>query len=109
MTTKRFLRRRFLNRRGFHAGAFVIASCEVDEFRPRDLAPRYTVEADLTLADCGRIVSLDFCVSSESDARNALFKVRLLRDVVDEFTDDGSSHRTVARTSGLTIHDSPLA
>jgi hypothetical protein len=87
MTTKRFLRRRFLNRRGFHAGAYVLASCEVDEFCSRDVAPRYTVDADLTVADCGRIVSLDFCVGTERDARNALYKVRLLRDVVDDFTD----------------------
>ena len=85
MTTKRFLRRRFLNRRGFHAGAYVLASCDIDEFRYRDEAPRYTVDADLTVADCGRVVSLDFCVGSENDARNALYKVRLLRDVVDDF------------------------
>jgi hypothetical protein len=87
MTTKRFYRRRFLNRRGFQAGAYVIADCEVDVFRANAGDPRYSVDAALTIADCGRIATLDFCVNSESAARNALHKARQLRDVVIDFTD----------------------
>jgi len=86
MTTRGFYRRRFLNRRGFHAGAYVLASCEIDEFRSEGVGPRYTVDAGFTVADCGRIVSLDFCVNSEREVHNALYKARQLRDVVVDFT-----------------------
>lgn len=87
MTTKRFYRRRFLNQRGFHAGAYVLADCRVETFRPRGGPPRYDVCADLTVADCGRIVTLEFGVHSESSARNALHKAKLLRDVIIDFTE----------------------
>src|SRR5262245_50952178 len=86
MTTKRFYRRRFLNRRGFHAGAYVVADCQMEAFRPKGGSPRYTIDAELAIADCGRIATLDFCVSSESGAANALHKARLLRDVMVDFT-----------------------
>lgn len=84
VTTKRFYRRRFLNRRGFHAGAYVLANCEVDAFRPKDGPARYTIDADFTIADCSRIATLDFCVSDEPSAQNALQKARQLRDVMVE-------------------------
>jgi hypothetical protein len=86
MSTKRFYRRRFLNRRGYHVGAYVIADCQVDVFRRRDPRAEHFVDADVTIADCSRIVTLDFDVSDETDARNALHKARLLRDVMVEFT-----------------------
>ena len=66
MTTKRFYRRRFLNKRGFHAGAYVLASCEVDVFAPSGGDPTYTVDAELTVADCARITTLDFCVAART-------------------------------------------
>lgn len=86
MTTKRFYRRRFLNRRGFHAGAYVLADCQVDVFRPVSGAPQYSIDAQLTVADCGRIATIDFAAGDEAAARNALHKARLLRDVVVDFT-----------------------
>jgi len=86
MTTKRFYRRRFLNRRGFHAGAYVLADCRLDSFRSTDGPTRYSIDAELTIADCGRVATLDFCVSDDRAARNALYKARLLRDIVVEFT-----------------------
>lgn len=87
MTTKRFYRRRFLNRRGFHAGAHVIADCQVVQvYRRADRAAEYSIDAEITVADCSRIATLDFDVEDEASARNALHKARLLRDVVCEFT-----------------------
>jgi hypothetical protein len=86
MTTKRFYRRRFLNRRGFHAGAYVLANCGIDVFRLKGRPTSYTIDADLTIADCGRIATLDFSVNSESGARNSLHKARLLRDILVDFT-----------------------
>jgi hypothetical protein len=87
MTTQRFYRRRFLNRRGFHAGAYVLADCQVETFRRPNAAPQHSIDADLTIADCGRVVTIDFCVSNEAAARNALHKARLLREVVVDFTE----------------------
>ena len=86
MTTQRFYRRRFLNRRGFHAGAYVLANCQLEAFRVKGNPTSYSIDAELTIADCGRIATLDFCANSESEARNALHKARLLRDTIAEFT-----------------------
>jgi hypothetical protein len=86
MATKRFYRRRFLNQRGFHAGAYVLADCQIEAFRPKTGPPQYSVDAYLTVADCGRIATLDFSVDSERSAANALHKARLLRDLMTEFT-----------------------
>lgn len=81
MALKAFYRRRFLNRRGHHAGAYVIADCRVESYeRGRE------VGASLTIADCNRVAVLDFSFDSDAQARNALHKARLLRDVVVEFT-----------------------
>lgn len=86
MTTKRFYRRRFLNRRGFHAGAYVLAICEVEAYRPKNGPATCTIDAEFTIADCGRIATLDFCVNSEPAAQNALHKARLLCDILIDFT-----------------------
>jgi len=55
-------------------------------FRPAGGDAQYSIEASLTVADCGRIATLDFAVNDEAAARNALYKARLLRDVLDDFT-----------------------
>jgi hypothetical protein len=86
MASRRFHRRRFLNRRGYHAGAYVLAECRVLTHR-RDGKTVREVDADLTIADCSRVVSLDLSAFNEADARNALHKARLLRAIVNEFAD----------------------
>lgn len=86
MTTNRFYRRRFLNRRGFNAGAYVLADCQVEVYGPRSGPAGYSIDAAVTLADCGRIATLDFSADNEPAARNALHKARLLRDVMVDFT-----------------------
>ena len=67
---------------------------------------RVWLSADLTIADCGRIATLDFDISSQRDVVNALHKARLLRDVVVAFTDaleDGAEEW--ARQNGRHDHD----
>lgn len=97
-STKRFYRRRFLNRRGHHAGAYVIADVDVETFES-SAVQRTQVTAFLTVADCGRIATLDFDVQDAKAAGNALHKARLLRDVVDGLTDAlRSSHRQGPRS-----------
>jgi len=86
MPSKRFYRRRFLNRRGFHAAAYVFATCDIDTFRPEHGSPEHAINAELTIADCSRTATLDFYARDESAAQNALHKARLLRDVVVDFT-----------------------
>lgn len=85
-STKRFYRRRFLNRRGYHAGAYVIADVEIETFVSK-AGPRTEIAAALTVADCGRIATLDFDVRDATAVSNALHKARLLRDIVDGFTE----------------------
>ncbi len=43
--------------------------------------------ADLTIADCGRVVSLDFIIRDAAGSRNALHKARALKEVVDGFVE----------------------
>lgn len=81
---RRFYRRTFLNRRGHHAGAYVLAGICLE--RSDDRQPGW-LSAELTVADCGRIATLDFDITSQRDLRNALDKARLLRAVIVAFTD----------------------
>jgi hypothetical protein len=81
---RRFYRRSFLNRRGHHAGAYVIADVRLER---SEHSGRSWVSAELTIADCNRIAVLDFGVNEERDALNAVHKARLLRDVVAAFTE----------------------
>lgn len=81
MAIKAFYRRRFLNRRGHHAGAYVLAECRVTSYDGRR-----EVDAYLRIADCNRNALLDFSIADDSAGRNAIHKARLLRDIVVEFT-----------------------
>lgn len=65
MTTKHFYRRRFLNRRGMHAGEYVLATYRVVAFRRRGQLVDHSIDALLTIADCGRITTLDFDIDNE--------------------------------------------
>lgn len=80
-----FYRRSFLNAPGHHAGAHVIAFVRLtqDPGGPG-------VDAEVTIADCNRTVTLDFWLGSSSTAaerRNAVRKARLLADTLAEFAD----------------------
>jgi hypothetical protein len=84
MPTRRlFYRRKFLNRPRYHTGAHVIASIEL--VNDEDRKP--CVDASLRLTDCYRVIELDFDVRTRAEARNALHKVTLLRDIVSEYVD----------------------
>jgi hypothetical protein len=76
MGAKPFYRRRFLNRRGHHAGAYVLAECKVEKYPKRS-----EIEAYVTIADCSRQVTLDFGCATKAEISNALRKAALLRDV----------------------------
>lgn len=40
-----------------------------------------------TIADCGRVVALDLDADTPAEARNALHKARLLRDILGQCVD----------------------
>ena len=79
----RFYSRRFLNLRGHHGGAYVLA---VIEALPKGEAEsRWAREISLELADCSRRVSFEFPLTSASDRRNSLRKARLIAEVSARF------------------------
>lgn len=81
-----FYRRRFLNRRGHHGGAYVLADVTVErDDRDGESGPP-CVAAWLTVSDCTRTTQLDFSIDEAGDLANALYKARLLRDTLVEFT-----------------------
>lgn len=81
-STNRFYRRRFLNRRGHHGGAYVLADVTIETFGADE---RPFVCAHLAISDCGRVADLDFDVKDADEARNALVKVGRLREAVNSF------------------------
>jgi hypothetical protein len=81
MGSKPFYRRRFLNRRGHHAGAFVLAECKTATWRDQA-----ELDASVTIADCSRVVTLDLSGATTSEISNALFKARTLRDTLVDLT-----------------------
>ena len=81
MGSKPFYRRRFLNRRGHHAGAYVLAECTTDTWNDR-----VGLGGFVTIADCGRVVTLDLSGTNRSEISNALFKARSLRDALVDLT-----------------------
>lgn len=82
----RYYRREFLNRPGKHAGAYVLASINRS-------APYGTV----TIADCDRIVRLEFDGADASDRRNAIRKATVLIETLTDFRNALAESCTVTR------------
>jgi hypothetical protein len=85
MASKRFYRRRFLNRRGHHAGAYVIAECKFSA--PTAPDKRGWISATVRISDCFRVAELDFGGGDRAAIGNALYKARLLRDTMIDLTE----------------------
>lgn len=90
-----FYRRRFLNRRGYHAGAYVLADITVDRARNED---QEVVEALLTISDCSRVMTLDFYSDDRRSMANALYKAKSLQTVVNDFV---AALEAVSEETGL--------
>jgi hypothetical protein len=73
--------REWLNLPGFYAGAYVIA--EVHRCRDRRGEP--SLSGTLTIADCSRVVTLDFDAWDAEDVRNATHKLRMLGGAMGAF------------------------
>jgi hypothetical protein len=81
----RFYCRRFLNLKGHHGGAYVLAVIEALPGQADDV--RWGRDVSLELADCSRRVEFDFPLATASDRRNSIRKARLLADVTARFAD----------------------
>lgn len=79
--------RKFLNKPGYHAGAYVLAEVEDSTKYKKGKHGWPYVHVDLTLADCSRVVSFDFNLSSSRDRANSLHKIDLLVDSLIQFRD----------------------
>ena len=79
----RFYIRRFLNRPGHHAGAYVLASVTDTSGWDPDSEGQPWIEFEI--ADCSRRVSLDFPLHSGPERRNSLHKARLLLRTLEAF------------------------
>ena len=81
----RFRKRRFLNTLGYNAGAYILAVVEDSSNHDQDEHGWPFVDIDLTLGDCGRIVSFDFDLSTRGARRNSLRKIDILIDTLVAF------------------------
>lgn len=79
---ERFYVRKFLNRPRQQTGAHVIGYIGLETLYK---AKGPTIEGNLDIADCRRVVSLDFSGWTKKEARNSLHKVRLLAKIMNEF------------------------
>lgn len=87
-----FYIRRWLNKERHHAGAHVIAEVRVRTWKGHDKEKKkyVSVDADLTIADCNRTVTLDFGAYGDSfdrDKKNVRYKVNTLRHSINQFLD----------------------
>lgn len=80
----RYYVRKFLNRRGYFGGAYVLAYVER---APVNSPAGYGIDTHLEIADCSRRVSLDFPMWSKADRANSLAKARLLAEVTARFAE----------------------
>ena len=77
----RYYTRRFLNRRGHHAGAYVLASVEDTSRHPDDST---WTDVDFVLSDCGRQIRLDF-EADTANLANSLHKIDVLLETLTRF------------------------
>jgi len=80
----RYYVRKFLNRRGYHGGAYILASIER---APANATSGYGVDTYMEITDCSRRIELEFPMWSKPDRANSLAKARLLADVMSRFAD----------------------
>lgn len=85
MARQRFYRRRFLNRRGHHAGAYVLADITIDTWRSN--GEECQLDAELIISDCSRVTTLTFDAYDGPSWSNALYKARNLQSVVNDFVE----------------------
>lgn len=77
--------RRFLNVLGYNAGAYILAVVEDSSRHVRGKHGWPYSEIDLTLADCGRVVTFDFDLTTPGTRRNSLRKINVMIETLTAF------------------------
>jgi hypothetical protein len=78
--------RKFLNRPGHYAGAYVIAEVpDTASCRSVDCDHRSCFWPVLRISDCSRSIDLDFEVATAAERRNSLYKLDVLIGTLIEF------------------------
>jgi hypothetical protein len=78
--------RRFLNRRGFHAGAYIHAVVpDSTTCRDPECGHRWCVDPVLIISDCDRVTSFDFDIDSPGGRQNSLYKIDVLIESLAQF------------------------
>lgn len=81
MSDRAFYRRQFLNNEEQGGTAFVEGSVDFVRGKPE----HKSLDAGLKIADCDRVVTLQFGIWSEEDATNIRQKINKFRRTVDAF------------------------
>lgn len=75
--------RKFLNRHGHHAGAYIIA--RVQDTSRAETEDWAWADYALSISDCDRVIHLAISNRTEWDRRNTLYKIDTLIDVLGRF------------------------
>jgi len=85
-----FYTRKFLNKKGFHSGAFILVEARrlittVKEGDKINGYPADYLEASIKLSDCSRQIDLDFDadLTSKKDFNNSFDKLSIIKKAID--------------------------
>jgi len=81
MSDRVYYKRQFLNSEDYGGSAII----EANVHEVYSSGEYINVDAEFSIADCGRMITLDFSVSNEESRENALLKIRRLKSAVNEF------------------------
>jgi hypothetical protein len=80
--------RRFLNRPSHHRGAYIVARVPyMGPCRDKHCSHLFCADVVFDIADCSRVVHLEFDLDTASQRRNALAKANTLVEVTTRFRD----------------------
>ena len=86
--TELYYVREFLNKPGYESIGLILAAVSMTEWTDKTGKVSKEISADLTLGDCSRQISLDFCLyGTDPKKENVQYKSALLRKTINDFLD----------------------
>lgn len=86
--------RKFLNKVGHHTGAYILAEINRWEStyrskknKDKPVIPTVSQDYSITIADCSRIINLEFSSGTKRSYENSVNKLNILIDILNEFKD----------------------
>lgn len=84
--------RKFLNKKGHHTGAYIIAEItrwistyKSKKDKDKPVLPSASYDYVLSIADCSRIINLEFECNTKKNYENSIEKLGILIDVLNKF------------------------